>query len=418
MTSLTLDLHQKQADVFLCPKRFKVVVCGRRFGKSRLALTKVIAKALSYQGPYDPASPPIVLCGMPTLKQARKIFWLPLVNSLHGTPLVKSINRSNYSISFHGNRPDIVVLGLNDAEGDGARGLRIYFAALDEFQAIKPGILDEVIIPAMSDTPGSAALITGTPKGKLNHLHSLKERAETNPTWAFFHFLTRDNPFIDRAEIEEARRTLPPRVFRQEYEASFEDFEGQIFSELTDENIIDDDAVPTEFDDTWLGHDPGDLHPALCVIGLKGRNYYILDIWEGDGINPTPAPTIEQKAVDLCRKHDVWRSYVDPSRPLVILDFRRRGKDDDVQGMRNCAEGYNKIEQGLMILNSLFFQNRLFIPKRFQKFIDQCRSYHRKTDKDGRILDEVESGQDDHAIDTMRYVLASLHSSGKKELRA
>lgn len=103
-TSLTLNLHENQASVFTCSKRFRVLACGRRFGKSRLDLTELITAAISYQGPYDLANPLVVLCAMPTLKQAKKIFWTPLLNLLHDNPLVSNINRSDHIISFYGDR--------------------------------------------------------------------------------------------------------------------------------------------------------------------------------------------------------------------------------------------------------------------------------------------------------------------------
>lgn len=417
-TSLTLNLHENQARVFTCTKRFRVLVCGRRFGKSRLDLTELITVAISYQGTYDLANPPVVLCAMPTLKQAKKIFWTPLLNLLHNNPLVSNINRSDHIINFYGDRPDIVVLGANDSEADGIRGLRIYFAALDEYQAFKPAILDEVIIPAMADTPGSRALITLTPKGKLSHAYKLKERAESKPNWAYFHFFTADNPFIGRSEIREAKLTLPPRVYRQEYEASWEDFEGQIFSELTDENILDADLIPTKFEAVYVGHDPGDIHPAITVIGLSKRKYYVIEIWESDGLSPVPNPIVENKVAELCQKYDAYRVYNDPSRPVIIQDFRRRGKKDAIKAMARAVAGHNRIEEGLMVINSLFYQKRLLIEARLERFIDQCRSYHRKTDKDGRVLEEVEDGQDDHTLDAMRMILATLHSSGIDSLVA
>ena len=45
-------------------------------------------------------------------------------------------------------------------------------------------------------------------------------------------FKTLDNPYIDAVEIDIARRQTAPRHFRQEYEASFEDYEGLIYPEF------------------------------------------------------------------------------------------------------------------------------------------------------------------------------------------
>ena len=55
--TLKLYLHPGQQTVFVSPKRFKVLVSSRRYGKSRLMLTMIIDKALNYKGAYDKASP-------------------------------------------------------------------------------------------------------------------------------------------------------------------------------------------------------------------------------------------------------------------------------------------------------------------------------------------------------------------------
>ncbi|WP_414579433.1 hypothetical protein [Anabaena sp. CCY 9402-a] len=123
MTSFRLDLHPAQATVFNDPNPYVLLVSGRRWGKSRLMLTRAIERSLTFKGEYDPASPPVVLITMPTLKQAKQIHWKPLVNILANAPFVESINRSENRIIMAGNRPDIIVRGCNDDNGDSLRGL-------------------------------------------------------------------------------------------------------------------------------------------------------------------------------------------------------------------------------------------------------------------------------------------------------
>jgi phage terminase large subunit-like protein len=86
---------------------------------------------------------------------------------------------------------------------------------------------------------GTAGFI-GTPKGR-NHFHDLWIEAGgdgayrgpgtglradgTRPDakeWGAFHYTSLDNPFLDPAEIENARRTMSASAFRQEFLASFE----------------------------------------------------------------------------------------------------------------------------------------------------------------------------------------------------
>jgi hypothetical protein len=401
-----LDLHPKQLDVHNDPHRFRVLCCGRRFGKSRLGITEIIKFGLTYQGDYDRASPPVVLVGMPNLPMAKRVFFRPLSNLLDGHPLVSQINKSESIIHLKGDRPDIVCLGLNDGYGERARGLRIAFFVGDEIQALTRGILDEVIIPAMADTRGSRAYLSGTPKGKLNHLHDLTQRSLSLPEdWAYHHYFTSDNPFVDRAEIERARLTLDPRTFRQEYEASFEDFAGKIFSEFRDNHIVS--ALPESFDRTFLGVDWGDVNPALVVVGVKDGRYYVVDEWHNTTGMPIAESVMDAQAVRLCQKWGVHRAYADPSRPSSILRMRGLGHD----GLRRMIRGFNRIDEGLTTLNSLFFSGRLLIHSRLTHLIGCAQSYHRETDDDGTVEDEIEDGQDDHVLDALRYILATIEAN-------
>ena len=355
----------------------------------------------------------VALIGMPTLTQAKKILWKPTLKILEDCPLVENINRSEHIIQFQGNRPDLHLVGLNDNEGDRARGLKIWRAALDEIQDIKRDSVEMVVLPAMADTPKSRGLFTGTPKGKQNYLYELFQRAPKLKQWRSFNFPTWTNPYIPKEIIEEARLTLSPRLFAQEFEASFVNFEGQIFGEFDpDHHVVS--SVPWErCISAYIGVDPGDINPALVLVALcedfNGRRaFYLADVFQpGDGSNAVPENILIEKVKEWCRRHRVlYRCYVDPSRPGVVLDIRSAAKH---KAMKRAVKGYNSIEEGLQLTNNLFFSNALFISRSVgQRYIDGLQSYHRKKNKDGIITEKVEDGQDDHFIDALRYVLASL----------
>ena len=402
-TKHLFDLHEKQRLVHEDDRRFRVLCCGRRFGKSRLAMSEAVKRSLAYDGPYDAASPPVIVIGMPNLPMAKRVFFRPLTQLLDNHPEIDRVNRSDSIIHIKGDRPDIVCLGLNDGYGERARGLRIWGFLGDEIQAIKRGILDEVVIPAMADTAQSWALLTGTPKGKLNHLYELTERRHTENDWAYYHFLTSDNPHIPREEIDRAKRVLDPRTYRQEYEASFEDFAGKILSEFQERHYMS--SITIEFDRVFMGVDWGDRHPAAVVVGYsKNSGYWVVDTWHNTSGQVVPEDVFRGHLVRLANKWDVWRAYCDPSRPSSILALRKL----PAAGLKRAIKGYNPIEEGLAVMNSLLHQDRLHVAPHLKHFIDCAEAYHRKTDIDGNIIDKVEDGQDDHELDCSRYVLATI----------
>ncbi|MFB2876904.1 terminase large subunit domain-containing protein [Floridanema aerugineum] len=403
--------------VFNDPHRIRTLVAGRRFGKTRLATYELLVRTLSFQGKTSLESPEVVLGVLPTLQQAKKVLWQPLVN-LAETELfhvVKNINKSEYRIDFKGSKPSIIVSGANDQNGDRLRGLRVYFILCDEYQDWKSGIFETVVLPAMSDTKGSRALITGTPKGKKNTLYEMFQMCEKLPDeYASFNMPTSTNPTIPRAEIQAARLRLPPKLFRQEYEASFLSFDNQFYTELSEENLVN--YVPNSFDLVVMGCDWGDINPAIVVIGRNNGVWYYLEGWQNNTGQVVPEPTFDSQALRLASRWNVHITYCDPSRPASILRMRTMGAQNSVRGLQQTVAGFNAIAEGINQVHSLIYQRKLLFPTAItsnakgyvsgKDAYELMMSYHRKTAKDGTILDIPAEGQNDHLIDAIRYALA------------
>jgi hypothetical protein len=413
-----LSLHQGQLELYRCKAKTRVAVCGRRFGKSRLAVVEMALDSLNFPGLLDKLNPPVVLGVLPTLKQAKKILWNPLVSLFTETELkqaVQKINKSEMTIQLKG-RPSIVIAGANDSDGDRIRGLRVYSLKADEYQDWKPGIRENVLEPALADTPGSRALYTGTPKGKLNHLYKLYQEGQTDlGDVRSFNFPSSINPSKSLQQaIGKARGTLPPRVYRQEFEATFEDFPGKIYHELGDANICN--MVPERLDTVVFGVDWGDVYPAIVALGRSGETWYYLDGWCPDLGVPVPQPAFDEVLINLATKWQPKVVYCDPSRPSSILGVRELGRKHNLVGLVKAVQGYNPIEEGITQVHSLIYQLKL----RFPKFatchppgykdglaaFELMSSYHRDTDNLGNVTEKVEDGQPDHICDALRYALA------------
>lgn len=417
-------LHKAQRVVFEDAHRFRVSCSGRRFGKSRLVLDELIRASLGFQGEMSKTSPQMVIGALPTAVQARPILWKPLVNLFTTTELkhvVKDINLSNMTIQIEG-KPSIKVVGANDKGGDRLRGNRIYFIALDEVQDINPVVWTEVVRPALSDTVGSRAIFTGTPKGKVNFLYDLSQM-ETGykNEWKFFNYGTEANPTIPKDEIEAARISLPPRVFQQEYEANFVAFPGQIWSELDSINRVASTEVPN-CDLVVMGVDFGDRHPAAIVLGRESRSmtWYILDAWSpntgGGESQPVPRATFDNTIERMVLKYNATAVYCDPSRPSDILAIRELG---DHPGFNNAVAGFNPIQSGISQVSKLLWQKKLLVVERNvteekrslgflsgQQVFDNMLSYHWVIDKRGDVTEEPADGSFSHICDSLRYGLA------------
>jgi phage terminase large subunit-like protein len=210
-----------QLKVWQDPHRFKVLACGRRTGKSNLAIKLTLAKAL--EAPEGSA----VVYVAPTLGQARQIAWDALLDQ--GRDIIKSAHVNQLDITLVTGRK----IHIRSAENpDTLRGLKLYFAVLDEAAFIKDeSTWTKIIRPALSDLEGQA-LFVSSPDGR-NWFHDLYQYAQKDEDdeWVSFHFTTKDNPTIPAKEIEAAKKTLSTLVFKQEFEASFSTAGQVIFKE-------------------------------------------------------------------------------------------------------------------------------------------------------------------------------------------
>jgi hypothetical protein len=162
-----------------------------------------------------------------------------------------------------------------------------------------------------------------------------------------------------------------------------------------------------------IGVDWGDIHPALTVVGKDANDiWWELDNWHNtapsDQVKELP-PVLEEdfleRAIALCERHSVTHAYADPSRPASIEKWKRAGKVRKIKGLAAIEAAFNPISEGCADVNGLFYQDRLFV--RLTDFADELRGYHRKSDKDGNILDAVADKQVDHRCDSFRYGLAT-----------
>jgi hypothetical protein len=212
--------HKAQKVILDQERRFNVVSCGRRFGKTRLALIRSLAPCLDGK--------PVAYFA-PTYKMLKE-FWREAVELYK--PIITETSTAEHRFSVV-NGGSFSMWSLDSA--DTVRGRKYALALVDE-AAMVADLEDswtKIIRPTLTDYEGGADFYS-TPKG-LNYFHQLFARGEDEqfPDWASFHFPTLSNPYISADEVEAARQELPLDVFRQEYLAEFIQGEGAVFRNIT-----------------------------------------------------------------------------------------------------------------------------------------------------------------------------------------
>lgn len=207
--------------------RYFVIACGRRWGKTILGCVALVTAAAERPGRYWYVAP--------TQKDARDIAWRQLVALVPRSWLKKNPNETRLEIELV-NGALISLKGADDP--DSLRGRGLSGVVVDEYADIKANLWDEVLAPALLDKDGWCVFL-GTPKG-YDHFYDLFLQGQNDafPQWASWQFKTADAPHIRRRwdTFLELRRQYEQRgqlrLFKQEFEASFDSNAGYILGSL------------------------------------------------------------------------------------------------------------------------------------------------------------------------------------------
>jgi phage FluMu gp28-like protein len=246
-------LHDSQQKVWDERVRFRVLACGRRWGKTRLGSLMCVATALHGGRAWWVApSYPVASVGWRGIKHLA--VQLPGAEIRQGDRLI--------------NLPSGGSVQVRSADNpDSLRGEGLDLVVLDECAFIKEAAWSEALRPSLAERQGKALFIS-TPKGR-NWFWRLWQvgNSEDDSDWQAWRFPSSDNPFIPAGEIEAAGRNLPDRIFRQEFLAEFIDDAGGVFRGVMDAATADHQDQSTPEHEYIFGIDWG-KHADYTVIAV------------------------------------------------------------------------------------------------------------------------------------------------------
>jgi hypothetical protein len=261
MADISLDLSPWQRMVYQDQTRFKVIVAGRRCGKTRLSAVTLITKGMEC-----PAIDARVMYVAPTQGMAYDLMW-DLVIRLAG-PLVAKAHINDGDITLVNG----VLIQIRGADKpDRLRGKKLYYAILDEMKDIKTGTWESSVGPSLSDMEGGAMFI-GTPEPEAEEFRRMYEVGQEgdDPEWKSWHFTTADNPFIKQSEIESARKRMGFAEFMREYEASWETAGANILRLEWSKTA----KAPQGVYSTYIAIDPAGYTGVTTETGKKSKLDY------------------------------------------------------------------------------------------------------------------------------------------------
>ena len=292
--SLDLTLRPAQGEVFSATNRFRVLVAGRRFGKSYLACIELLKAALERPGET------YFYCA-PTYRMAKDIAWKTLKKIIPNS-LVRSKNETELRMELV-NDSTIELKGTENAAA--LRGRSLSGVVLDEAAFMEAEVWFEVLRPALADKQGWALFIS-TPEGTASWFYDLWCYVDEDTTgdWKRWCFTTIQGGNVPPEEVEAARAQLDARTFRQEFEASFENLSGLVAISFNDANI-DKEVRDLPILPLLLGVD-FNVDPMSGICAVKKGD----ELWVFDEIIMTGGATTWDFAEEVINRYGVERRIV------------------------------------------------------------------------------------------------------------
>lgn len=386
---------------------------GRRFGKTKLMCYFAVRWAAT-----KPNSN-VYIIG-PQLQQIREIIWHS--RELHKIAPPELLDGPPHStegrFSFR-NGSFIKVSGADNYES--LRGLRYSLALVDEIKDVDQKVLDDIIIPGLSDED-APLVIAGTPPEVAEHYYwTLVKEAKSSPDWAYFHLPTTKNPYLKPEVVERERKRLTDRgdadVFVREYMAEFvPGVKRAVFPMLSELEHVK--PYPELWARIYQKHeqwewycamDPGTASVFACLLlainPYDGRVYVMDEIYKTSQMETsigTIWPAIWARIKELNPPDDdyEWTYVVDEAATWARNELLDRYNIS----ARATTKSLNKKAEGLSLIKDLLLAGKVVISDRCTNLLREMKGY--MLGDNGQPIK-----RNDHAIDALRYGIGASYYS-------
>lgn len=365
--------------------RFRVVACGRRWGKTLMAMREIFQ---------------MILRGY-TLTGERQRSWVvsptfPLVREdwLIAETLLQDAIISKHQTEMKMDFGKLGFLEFKSAEreDEGLRGAGLDSVVIDEASRVSRKSWERGIRPSLADKQGRAIFIS-TPKGKnwFYDLFRLGQEGRTDiKSWQY---PTYTNPYFPKEEWEIILKTTPEIILKQEYLADFLDDEASVFRNVNSciRGILEE---PKDTEEYTIGLDLGRAEDFTVAVVLKNSNCQLVNIYR-------------QKEIDWSLQKQQIRALTSKyKKSLVFIDSTGVGDpiEEDLRKSGVITRNYHFTNQSKYeLVEQLMIgieQGLLGIPDCEQtKFlIEELKSFTYETLPSGRLRYSAPEGLHDDGV--------------------
>jgi hypothetical protein len=255
------------------------------------------------------------------------------------------------------------------------------------------------------DKPNSKAIFISTPRGRNNWFSQFWNRGHSDefPEWCSIKATYRDNPRMSESDVSEARKSMSEAEFRQEYEADFNTYEGQVWNFNFETCVGDFTELDTSKMDVFAGLDVGYKDPtAFCVIAYDWDNekFYLVDEYMN------AERTTEQHSLEIQKLIDKWDIdyiYIDSAAQQTRFDLAQNYGISTINAKKSLLDGIGH-------LAGIVDNENLLIDQHCAESLYSIESY--QWDPNPNLLKEKpKHDRSSHMADAMRYALYSFITS-------
>ena len=255
------------------------------------------------------------------------------------------------------------------------------------------------------DKDNSKAIFISTPRGRNNWFAKFFERGfqDDYPEWVSIRATYLDNPRMSPSDIEEARKSMSSAEFKQEYEADFNTYEGQIWNFNAEDCIADLSEFDTTGMDIFAGLDVGFRDPtAFCVIAYDwdSEKFYLLDeYYDAEKTTDKHAEAI----LHMMEKWSIDYIYIDSAAAQTRFDFAQNYSISTINAKKSVIDGIGHVA-------GIVDNDNLIVHKNCNHSLVSLDQY--QWDPNPNLLKEKpKHDMASHMADALRYALYSFETT-------
>lgn len=255
------------------------------------------------------------------------------------------------------------------------------------------------------DKDNSKALFISTPRGKSNWFARFFNRGFTDdfPEWCSIRATYEDNPRMSISDIEEARKSMSEAEFKQEYEADFNTYEGQIWNFNHEECVANLEEFDTRRMDVFAGLDVGYRDPtAFCVVAYDWdeEKYYILDEYLNSERTTEQHAEQIQKMID---QYDIDYIFIDSAAQQTRFDLAQQYDISTTNAKKSVLDGIAHV--------AAIVDNDNLIVDQHAKEVLACLDQYQWDPNPNLAKEKPKHNMASHMADALRYALYSFETT-------